>query len=75
MGGNPYAADLNKDGKVLEWDEQAAAFNAACAGLDKDGVAKLAIETGYGADALQTAGCTIHVGDMVKAAVKAATVA
>lgn len=75
MGGNPYAPDLNKDGKVLEWDEQAAAFNAACVGLDKDGVAKLAIETGYGADALQTAGCTIHVGDMVKAAVKAATVA
>ncbi len=67
--------DLNGDGKVLEWYEQAAAFNAALVGKDAKGVAELAIETGYGADALQTAGCTIHVGDMVKAAVKAATVA
>lgn len=75
MGGNQYAPDLNKDGKVLEWDEQAAAFNAALVGKDAKGVAELAIETGYGAESLQTAGCTIHVGDMVKAAAKAATVA
>lgn len=67
--------DLNGDGKVLEWYQQAAAFNAALVGKDAKGVAELAVETGYGAESLQTAGCTIHVGDMVKAAVKAATVA
>ena len=69
-----YGKDLNGDGTVKEWYEQADAFDAACAGLDKDGIAALAIETGYGAETLQTAGCTIHVSDMVKAAVKAATV-
>ena len=69
-----YGQDLNKDGVVKEWFEQAAAFNTAMVGLDKDGVAALAIETGYGAESLQTAGCTIHVSAMVKAAVKAATV-
>ena len=69
-----YGTDLNGDGTVKEWYEQADAFDAACAGLDKDGIAALAIETGYGAETLQTAGCTIHVSDMVKAAVKAATV-
>ena len=31
-------------------------------------------KNGYGSDDLQTAGCTIAVTDMVKAAVKAATV-
>ncbi len=69
-----YGTDLNGDGKVLEWNEQAAAFDAACVGLDKDGITALAIDTGYGAESLQTAGCTMHVSDMVKAAVKAATV-
>ncbi len=70
-----YGSDLNGDGEVKEWNEQAAAFNAACAGKTADEVAALAIESGYGAESLQNAGCTIHVSDMVKAAVKAATVA
>ena len=70
-----YGQDLNGDGTVKEWFEQADAFNTALVGKDAAGIAGLAIETGYGAEALQTAGCTIHVGDMVKAAVKAATVA
>lgn len=70
-----YGQDLNGDGVVKEWDAQGAAFDAALVGKDAAGVAGLAVETGYGADALQTAGCTIHVGDMVKAAVKATTVA
>lgn len=70
-----YGADLNKDGKVLEWYAQAEAFNAACVGKTAAEISALAAENGYGSDALQTAGCTIAVSTMVKAAVKAATVA
>lgn len=69
-----YGTDLNGDGVVKEWNEQAAAFDAACAGKTADEIAALVVE-GYGTEALQTAGCTISVGDMVVAAVKAATVA
>ncbi len=67
-----YGYDLNGDGVVKEWFEQADAFNAACVGKTATEIAALAVDTGYGAEALQTAGCTIHVSDMVKAAVKAA---
>lgn len=70
-----YGADLNGDGTVKEWFEQAAAFDAALAGKTASEIAALALDTGYGVDALQTAGCTIGVSDMVKAAQKAATVA
>ncbi len=69
-----YGADLNKDGVVKEWNEQAAAFDAACAGLNAEGIAALEVE-GYGVESLQTAGCTIGISDMVQAAVKVATVA
>lgn len=75
MGGNEYAPDLNGDGKVLEWNEQAAAFNTALVGKTAAEIGGLAIDTGYGSEDLQTAGCTIAVKDMVAAAVKAATVA
>ncbi len=75
MGGNQYAPDLNGDGKVLEWNEQAAAFNTALVGKTANEIGGLAIDTGYGSEDLQTAGCTIAVKDMVAAAVKAATVA
>ncbi len=69
-----YGADLNKDGTVKEWFEQAAAFDAALAGKNATEIAALESK-GYGVESLQTAGCTIAVADMVKAAVKAATVA
>ena len=69
-----YGQDLNGDGVVKEWEAQAEAFNAALVGKDASGISALAVETGYGAADLQSAGCTIHVGDMVKAAVKSATV-
>ncbi|MBQ5390284.1 MAG: hypothetical protein IIU58_05180, partial [Clostridia bacterium] len=71
-GMTAYGFDMNGDGVVKEWFEQADAFNAACFGKNATEIAALAVETGYGAESLQTAGCTIHVGDMVKAAVKAA---
>lgn len=72
-GMSAYGQDLNGDGVVKEWNEQGAAFDAALVGKNATEIGALAVETGYGATDLQTAGCTIHVGDMVKAAVKAAT--
>ena len=75
LGDNYYMAafgsDLNGDGKVLEWYAQADAFEAACAGLDANGIAALVVN-GYGVDSLQSAGCTIGISDLVEVAVKAA---
>ncbi len=70
-----YGQDLNGDGVVKEWNEQAAAFDAACIGKTATEIAGLKAENGYGVEALQSAGCTVAVGSMVQAAVKAATVA
>lgn len=69
-----YGQDLNEDGVVKEWFEQADAYNAACIGKNANEIAALAVETGYGVDTLQKAGCTINIGGIVKATVKAATV-
>lgn len=69
-----YGADKNGDGVVKEWDEQAAAFDAALVGKTAAEITALESE-GYGVEAVQTAGCTIAVSDFVQAAVKAATVA
>ena len=66
-----YGTDLNGDGKVLEWYAQADAFEAACAGLDANGIAALVVE-GYGVESLQSAGCTMGVSELVTVAVKAA---
>ena len=69
-----YGQDLNGDGVVKEWNEQGAAFDAALAGKTATEIAALEVK-GYGVESVQTAGCTIAISDMVKAAVKAATVA
>lgn len=69
-----YGQDLNGDGKVKEWHEQAKAFDDALVGKNASEISKLVTDNGYGDEALQTAGCTIAVSDMVKAAVKATTV-
>ncbi len=66
--------DFNGDGIVKEWFEQAKEFDTALAGKNATEIAALAVNTGYGSEALQAAGCTIHIGDMVKAAIKAATI-
>ena len=63
-------------GAAKEWFEQADAFEGVCAGKTATEIAALVAENGYnGVDALVNAGCTIGVADLVKAAVKAATVA
>lgn len=64
--------DPNGDGKVLEWNEQAAAFDAALVGKTASEFASLADADGYGTGDLATAGCTIGISDMIKAADKAA---
>jgi len=71
-GMKAYGQDLNGDGAVKEWYEQASAFDNACIGKTANDISALATDKGYGVDTLQSAGCTINISDMVKAAVKAA---
>lgn len=67
--------DPNGDGKVLEWNEQAAAFDAALVGKTASEFAAFADKDGRGTGDLATAGCTIGISEMIAAAEKAATVA
>ena len=60
-------------GSEKEWYEHSAAFDATCLGKTAAEIATLEKADGYGVEALQSAGCTIAVSGMVKAAVKAAT--
>ena len=60
------------EGKVLEWNEQAAAFDAALVGKTAAEFAAFAGEDTYAVGDLAAAGCTISVGDMIAAAEKAA---
>lgn len=57
-------------GATKEWNEQAAAFDAACVGKTATEIATLVAEDGKGVADLQTAGCTIIVTGFVKAASK-----
>lgn len=63
--------DKNGDGKVLEWYVQAAAFDSAIVGKTSAEFASLAAEDGYATGDLATAGCTMAIGDMIKAATAA----
>ena len=65
-----YGADLNGDGTIKEWFEQANAFDAACVGKTAGDVAALMGENNYGSADLQSAGCTILVNGFVAAASK-----
>ena len=66
-----YGQDLNGDGTVKEWFEQADILDETIIGKKSDEISALAVETGYGNEDLQKAGCTINIADMIKAAVKA----
>ena len=59
------------EGAVLEWNVQAAEFDKALVGKTAADFAAFADETGYATGDLATAGCTINVADMIKAATKA----
>lgn len=69
-GMSAYGTDLNGDGTVKEWFEQAAAFDAACIGKTAAEIASLMADNNYGTADLQSAGCTILVNGFVKAASK-----
>ncbi len=57
-------------GATKEWNEQAAAFDAACIGKTGTEISKLVAEDGKGVADIQSAGCTIYVTGFVKAASK-----
>jgi hypothetical protein len=69
-GMSAYGTDLNGDGTVKEWFEQAAAFDAACVGKTASEIASFMGDDNYGNADLQAAGCTILVDGFVKAASK-----
>lgn len=71
-GMSKYGNDLNGDGVVKEWFEQADAFAAACIGKTAGEVGSLMSEDSYGTADIQSAGCTIAVSGFVKAATKLA---
>lgn len=60
------------EGQPLEWYAQAAAFDAALVGKTAADFAALAGADSYATGDLATAGCTMSVGDMIKAAEAAA---
>lgn len=59
------------EGAVKEWNEQAAAFDAALVGKTSADFDALAGDDGYATGDLATAGCTMAIGDMIKAAIAA----
>lgn len=69
-GMSSWGTDLNGDGTVKEWNEQAAAFDAACIGKTAGEIKSLMGENNYGTEELQNAGCTILVNGLVAAASK-----
>lgn len=70
-----YGTDLNGDGVVLEWYKQAEVLENACIGKTANEISALVVNGYQGTEEIQKAGCTIAVGDMVGATVKASTVA
>ncbi len=62
-------------GAAKEWYEQADEFDAKLIGKTVEDIGTFADDAGKPNDELVTAGCTINVLDMVKAAIKAATIA
>ena len=57
-------------GAAKEWFEQADAFNALCVGKTATEIAALCAADNYGTDEVKTAGCTILVNGLTKAAAK-----
>ncbi len=80
MAGNPYSSDNDGDGRILEWNEQAKAFETWCVGktlaqveaAGKEENLQNAHNHWFTTDEdLLAAGCTIQIGDFVNAVVKA----
>ena len=76
MGGKPYSPDNDGDGRVLEWDAQAKAFEAYAVGKTAAQIDAMETKEVNGHwistdEALLSAGCTIQIGDFCDAVVKA----
>ncbi|MCI5975934.1 MAG: hypothetical protein SOT64_07750 [Candidatus Faecousia sp.] len=76
MAGNPYSSDNNGDGKVLEWNEQAKAFESYVVGKTAEEIEAMTTQDANGHqistdEALLSAGCTIQINDFKTAVVKA----
>ncbi|MBQ9780112.1 MAG: hypothetical protein IJW00_04115 [Clostridia bacterium] len=69
-GMSQWGTDLNGDGTVKEWFEQADAFNALCVGKTAAEIKALCAADNYGTDEVKAAGCTILVNGLTKAAAK-----
>lgn len=69
-GMSQWGTDLNGDGVIKEWFEQADAFNALCVGKTASEIKALCAADNYGTDEVKTAGCTILVNGLTKAAAK-----
>jgi hypothetical protein len=69
-GMSQWGTDLNGDGTVKEWFEQADAFNALCVGKTATEIKALCANDNYGTDEVKNAGCTILVNGLTKAAAK-----
>lgn len=69
-GMSQYGTDKNGDGVIKEWNEQAAAFDAACIGKTVEEINALMGADNYGNADLQSAGCTIVINGFVQAVSK-----
>ena len=63
---------VNYGGAAKEWFEQADAFNALCVGKTASEIVALCAADNYGVEEVKTAGCTILVNGLTKAAAKIA---
>lgn len=64
-----YGQDLNGDGIVKEWFEQADSFCEICIQLNSSEISALAVNDGK--EFVQVVGCTIDANDMISAMTKA----
>ena len=77
MAGNPYSSDNNGDGKVLEWNEQAKAFESYVVGKTAEEVEAMTTQDANGHqistdEALLSAGCTIQISSICATVAQAA---
>ncbi len=62
---------MKNGGAKLEWYEQADALEKVIVGKSADDIPTLVKEDGWGTDEVQSAGCTVKVDDLIRAAEKA----
>lgn len=73
MANNPYSADLDGDGVILEWYKQVEALDSLYVGKTASEIGALVLNTSYGNEDVVNADCTISIAGYVAAAVKAAS--